>query len=332
MARSGGGTNVERYRRLDAAFRTGDMDALRAELGTVDGFPNVIADQAMGACLPYAIYHAPLDLIEALLEAGADPNWPVDDGFPPLIAALTCSTAAPGATVRTDVHTLIEMLLAHGADVDQRGLDDFTPLHLAAAQGDLGAIDILLAHGADPNTATRIDDYETPLEVAAAAGHTAVVERLRPVTLRLVWDSAVSAGDIGALTRLIRAGHDIDTYDGYGQTALMRAAHNGQLDLVRWLISNGADLDHAAKFHLSALMLAVIAGHHKVARLLVESGADVMIRGSGAPGFLDKTAADLADDRGDQRLAAFIRTRAGAMGARPAAPVPKSRPRNRPTP
>jgi hypothetical protein len=31
------------------------------------------------------------------------------------------------------------------------------------------------------------------------------------------------------------------------------------------------------------------------------------VRGTGAPGFAGKTAADLADDRGDRRLADFIR-------------------------
>jgi hypothetical protein len=43
----------------------------------------------------------------------------------------------------------------------------------------------LLAHGADPNAITRIDDMETALEVASVAGHDAIVARLRPLTTRL---------------------------------------------------------------------------------------------------------------------------------------------------
>jgi ankyrin repeat protein len=307
---TGSRTDVERFRRLDAAFRAGDMTTLQRELGALEGFPNVFAHPAMGACLTYAIYHSPISLVRALLEAGADPNWPDADGFPPLIAALSCSTAAPGAEVRADVHELVEMLLAAGARADQRGINDYTPLHMAAAQGDLGAVNILLAAGADPDEITRIDDFETALEVASAGGRMPVVERLRPLTTRPDWEGASVAGEVAELARLVRAGHDIDSTDGFGQTALMRAAHAGRSDAVKWLIANGADLDHTSKFGLSALMLAVVAGHPRIARVLVAAGADTTITGTGAPGFRDKTAADLAEARGDIRLARLLRARA----------------------
>lgn len=48
-----------------------------------------------------SIYHSPLAFIRTLLEIGADPNRPTDDGFPPLIAALSCTRPAPGATARS---------------------------------------------------------------------------------------------------------------------------------------------------------------------------------------------------------------------------------------
>jgi len=44
-----------------------------------------------------------------------------------------------------------------------------------------------------------------------------------------------------------------------------------------------------------------------VARTLVKAGADTELVGSGAPGFEGKTAADLAEDRGERRLAADLR-------------------------
>ncbi len=301
-----------RWRRLDAAFRAGDLAALRAEIGSLEGFPNVVADPAMGLCLTYAIYHSPLAFIGELVDAGADPNGHTGDGFPPLMAALSSGVPAPGASVRTDVREVVRLLLSHGADVGQRGINDYTPLHAAAAQGDLALVDLLLQHGADPNAIARIDDMETPLEVAVRAGHDEVAGRLRPLTVRPHWEHASRAGDIAMLSRMVRAGHDINALDGHGQTALMRAAHAGRLEAVKWLVAHGADLNHTAKFHLSALMLAVVAGRPQVARALVAAGADTTIVGTGAPGFDGRTAADLAEHAGDRRLAAFIRRAASS--------------------
>jgi ankyrin repeat protein len=299
----------DHFLRLDAAFRAGDLAALRAELGDPEDFPNVVAHRAMGLCLTYAIYHSPLAFIRALLEAGADPNRDEHDGFPPLIAALSCAVSAPGAPARPDVQEIIELLLAYRVDAGQRGINDYTALHMAAGQGNLRAVEVLLAHGADPNEITRIDDMTTPLEEAERVGHHAIADRLRPLTARPDWERASKSGDVPVLKRMLAAGHDINATDGYGQTALMRAAHAGQRDAVAWLVDRGADLNHTSKFRLSALMLAIIAGHPQIARALVGAGADTSIRGTGAPGFHDKTAADLAEDRGDRRLAAFIRSR-----------------------
>ncbi len=124
---------------------------------------------------------------------------------------------------------------------------------------------------------------------------------------RLSWERAAAVGGVRVLDRMRRSGHDIDAKDGYGLTALMRAAHEGQEDAVAWLIAEGADLDHTSKFHLSALMLAVIGAHNEVARLLERAGADVNIDGSGAPGFAGKSAAEIAEGAGNRRLAAYIR-------------------------
>jgi hypothetical protein len=41
-------------------------------------------------------------------------------------------------------------------------------------------------------------------------------------------------------------------------------------------------------------MLALVSGHAEAARLLAKAVADLSLRGSGAPGFTDKTAYDLA--------------------------------------
>ena len=112
--------------------------------------------------------------------------------------------------------------------------------------------------------------------------------------MRPEWQAAVKAGDVETLERLLAAGHDIDARDEHGQTALMVAAREGRTAVVRFLAGRGADLNHTAKFHLTALMLAVINGRAAIVRALVDAGADLTVRGTGAPGFHDKTALDLA--------------------------------------
>lgn len=303
------GLDHDGYRRVHAAFSSGDLEGLRREIGHLGNFPNTAPDMTIGVPLVYAIYHGPLSLVRELLAAGADPDGSDGDGFPPLIAALTCAEPAPGAATRSDVREMVELLLDHGADIGQRGVNDYTPLHLAAEQGDLEMVELLLGRGADPNQITGIDDMETPLELAERAGAHACAEALRSVTARLDWERAAARGDVRVLSRMCRDGQDIDAKDGHGLTALMRTAHNGHVEAVQWLVANGADLDHTSKFRLSALMLAVIANHQKVAKLLVRAGANTTIEGSGAPGFAGKTAAHLAEDAGASRLAAYIRER-----------------------
>lgn len=77
----------------------------------------------------------------------------------------------------------------------------------------------------------------------------------------------------------------------------MLAARHGHLVAVEALARRGANLDVTAKFGLSALMLAIVAGHEAVARALVRAGADLELRGTGAPGFWNKSATDLAEER-----------------------------------
>jgi uncharacterized protein len=123
------------------------------------------------------------------------------------------------------------------------------------------------------------------------------------------WEDAIKRGDVPIVLDLLGRGFDADARDRYGQTALMLAAHAGHRDVVETLIAHGADLNITAKFGLSALMLALIAGRAEVARLLAKAGADLSLRGTGAPGFADKTAYDLALERGLVALSAELKTK-----------------------
>jgi hypothetical protein len=170
-------TKAAQFKRIDAAFRTGDIAALRAAVDDPATVPNGPMPLAVGPCLTYAIYHSPLPFIRALLELGADPN-PEDQAFPPLLAALSCSQPHAGSPGRKDVSEILKLLLEFGADPNQRGINDYTPLHMAVSERNAKAIGILLAAGADRDAHTRIDDCETPLEMAKSAGLTEIAALL----------------------------------------------------------------------------------------------------------------------------------------------------------
>jgi ankyrin repeat protein len=159
-----------KFRRIDEAFRVGDLQALRAAVENPDAVPNGPMPLAIGPCLQYAIYHSPLPFIRTLLEIGADPNPTDHAGFPPLIASLSCGCPQAGAPGRSDVVEIIQLLLSFKTDPNQRGLNDYTPLHMAVSQRNLRAVEILLEAGADPRMRTRIDEYETPREMAGKMG------------------------------------------------------------------------------------------------------------------------------------------------------------------
>lgn len=163
---------------IHEAYVEGDLGRLRALLGDPRDFPNCLGPSGVGEIpLEYAIYHSPPDFVRTLLELGANANYEDHAGFPSLIAALSCEDPSRG-------RELLELLLHFGADPDQRGVNDYTPLHYAVTQArDPKAIAILIGAGADPTLRTRIDEYATPLEEAEILGVTVtdeVREMLRP--------------------------------------------------------------------------------------------------------------------------------------------------------
>lgn len=211
---------AKEIQRIDEAFRNGDLDALRGAVSDPKLIPNGRMPGTFGTCLVYAIYHSPFAFIRTLLEMGADPNAPVNDGFPPLVAALSCARDMPGSTRWTDVVEILRLLLRFGADPNQRGINDYTPLHMAIAARDALAVQILLDGGADPEPRTRIDECETPLEMATAAGLTAIAE--------------IVARKGAPLRQRLRSGLTL-LADFPGTGDLVRRQYNYQIRLRLWL-------------------------------------------------------------------------------------------------
>ena len=117
---------------------------------------------------------------------------------------------------------VVETLLASRANVNGPG--NFlceTPLQIAARNGDVAILQLLLSHGADVNARAQRRRGATALQAAAIHGHLKIV---------LI---------------LLRAGADINAPPAEidGRTALEGAAAHGRLDIVHVLLKNDEDVE-----------------------------------------------------------------------------------------
>jgi ankyrin repeat protein len=237
--------------------------------------PAALRETTYGGRTPLflAVRHGHPAAVQLLLAGGADADAPLDgEGWGPLHEAAAAGHAA-----------IARLLLAHKADVHARlEGSDRTPLHLAAGRGHAGVVRLLLEKGA--NIDFEDQTGRTALFHAVEAGHEAVARLLlgRRANPRTgprqgvpPLHAAVSTGRSGLVLALLRAGVSPETrVRETGETALHRAAREGQVEAARLLIDRGARIDARDKEGNTPLHLAVHKGQGKIVRLLLERTAD----------------------------------------------------------
>ena len=131
-----------------------------------------------------------------------------------------------------------------------------TPLIIAAHNGHLNSVKILLGYGADIEArgTLKIGDQ--------------VAEGCTPL-----W-AAVVNGFLDVVKFLIEQNADVDSRTSMGGTPLRAAAYTGHLDLVRCLVESGADVNTRNYSEESTpLMVACYRGHLSVVTYLIDKGA-----------------------------------------------------------
>ncbi|GIJ50351.1 hypothetical protein Val02_72370 [Virgisporangium aliadipatigenens] len=124
------------------AAREGRIVVLRTLLDH-GGDPN--SQSLQGTALYQAACGGFRDTVALLLDAGADPA----------AAASGCGVALAGACHGGNIEVVELLLAAAPGLVDATGASDMTPLWQAVGHGDQAIVDMLLAHGADPEASTR---------------------------------------------------------------------------------------------------------------------------------------------------------------------------------
>ena len=165
-------------------------------------------------------------------------------------ASCPCCRAAPGELETLSApHADDESVTISGSDSDDDSLPETTPLMQAAQEGDVHAIQQLLA-----NPSTEVD-------TADAEGDTALLY-------------ACVNDEREAAAALLAAGADINHKDNRGNTALMSVIECDDTDVatVALLLEHGADATIEDSLHDTPLEKAAFMGKAGVVELLLERG------------------------------------------------------------
>ena len=114
-------------------------------------------------------------MVQVLLEYKADMNARDEYGE----NALHNASNGPGPNTGPSMSNVVRLLLKHGADVNARTDKDkghSTPLHIAAENGRLEVVHVLLQHGA--NVGAKDGSGRTALQIASDTGHDEIVKLL----------------------------------------------------------------------------------------------------------------------------------------------------------
>ena len=205
----------------------------------------------------HAAYHNQADVLDWLLEVGLvqDVNSTVGDEKFTALYLAACDKRSYDKT--------LSLLLSKGADVSSRcTTSQKTALHVAAMSGNIQAIEVLLAHGADLSATDS--KLSTPYVLALEEDETHAASRLlEHMTAKQNEDRWLQVkGNIGPMDDL-----------SLGK-ALRRFAKFGQADMVQIMLDNGADVNARSRKGATAVMNASKGGHLEVLDLLKDRGAD----------------------------------------------------------
>ena len=211
--------------------KTGNLDAVRADLAADSALLDATNEAGQGAFLLSKYYRQPkvseyllslnpkLDVFTLCVAGHASEVLAAIDKDPSLLEAHSSDGWTPlHLAAFFGWAELANVLIDRGAQVDSRSTNSMknTPLHAAAAGGNVQLVDLLLKRGAKPN-ATQEGGW-TALHAAAQSGNRAMAETL------------------------VANGADVNQRAGNNQSPLDMALLKGHQDIVELLEHLGAKL------------------------------------------------------------------------------------------
>lgn len=278
---------LERQQILSIAVARGDAKTIKMLIDF--GFPVDGKGYGTNALLKAVENYSPVEIVNLLLEAGADPNLMIggnkfsDDCHTPLMTA-----------VRTANEKVVNVLIAKKADVKFLCRDGQSALTSAmTGNNPVEMLKLLIENGADVKgrqmqyaldylqtyqyRINNVPEIEKMFEAAGA--------KMKPAL-----SAAVENGQIEEVRRLTAADSDVNYADMKGVTLLMKAVKKEHFEIARILIEKGANVNAKADSGMTALMYSVEKStlnynyNPITIKLLLDAGADVNVAALGYNG------------------------------------------------
>lgn len=213
------------------------------------------------------------DMVRLLLEYGADPT--IDEGYGREgLLPLALRTDSPNHAI---VEKLLESRIKPTVNPTSQLIDH--PLNLAAHNGTVELVRLLLDHGADLLIWLEPADWCSPLHIAVANGKREMSELLIQREPRLL---------------------NIQSEDGYQRYSTLHVAcQSGKPGMARFILEKGADASsiglHGKE---SALLLSCTAGDHEAVEALLRAAPET----ANLPSLLGETPLIRACGQKDLRI------------------------------
>lgn len=268
------------------------------KLITTGASVNASNDNKGGNALNLSLYRDFKEIAEFLIKQGSDVNSILKNVFAVIVERgskdLIELLLAHGVNVNVDLghgrtalmiaasksnKEMIELLIEHGADVNAAMDDGRTALMIAASRSNKEMLELLIEHGADINARTKLG--ETPLMWCSYSERNAVTLIEHGADVNAVNKQGTSTyemfidfygKDSGIVEFLVQHGAKTNVHNLF-----IEAIKNNNTDEVLKFINNGANLN--LSFHIPSeytpLMVAAQYDSKEVAELLIEHGAEV---------------------------------------------------------